>query len=330
MRSILSLGNIVPLFSILVLGQSSSPVRHLGQSASEALQLCLSSALGKPVVISSFSFPLTEPIPCPAPKEIVFDALRQRSGLAVFESDDWVYLIPLGFAVGRDRMIEWTRFEIRSVLGNLGQMAVTTRLQEAEWRDMSRLDIARARLVPITISFQTQTDGKTGIGQLVLDASLVEFDKTREFVVGVFSEPFGPGRLFLGRREGSSFSLAWDSPLFNTRRLGVGFQDVDGDGVPEIVLRSSCCGLRPTGSALTIFTVDGDELTRQTECELDDQIRVDDESAAACPIVGEGLSFEAGPDSTRAIAGYPLGPDSKTRPFRYVLKDRRFRPVDGG
>jgi hypothetical protein len=147
---------------------------------------------------------------------------------------------------------------------------------------------------------------------------------TLESVVGVLRQPNGPGRLIVGRRSRDGFTISWDSPLLNTSGLAVGFEDVDGDGVREILVRSSCCGLRPSGEALVIFSVEGDELTRQSDCVLDG-IQVDEASSAACPVVGERLRLESGRDSTKVIAGYPLGGGaSRAGRLRYVLKDRRF------
>jgi hypothetical protein len=318
MRSILSLVSAATVLAAIV-APDVAPVRHLGISKSETIQLCAGQAFGRPVVLSYFAPLLTQEIPCSTPPEELADILR-RSGFAVFQSAEWVYLIPLGHAVGPNRTIEWDRFEIKPMTGNLGAAAITTALKDTELQELWRLVRSSVRMVPVTVSFA----GKTGVGEITLDASLVKLSGTLELVVGVARQANSPGRVIVGRRSSDGFTIAWDSPLLNTSNLAVGFEDVDGDGVREILVRFSCCDLRPSGEALVIFSADGDELTRQNDCVLDG-IRVEEQSSASCPVVGTNLRLESGPDSTKAIAGYSLATDaSRAHPVRYVLKNRRF------
>lgn len=68
--------------------------------------------------------------------------------------------------------------------------------------------------------------------------------------------------------------------------MSLGFQDVDNDGVEEIVLSSAY----PAGihdlDALTIFAITGKEIARAAPCSVPDLYGY---SAAdgACPIVGD-------------------------------------------
>ena len=325
MRRIPRLTTFVLCLVSVAEAEPGQQVRHVGMSSSDSRQLCVSRVLGKPVVLSDLDPLLSDAIKCPASRAEILEALPRDLGLAVYESDDWVYLIPIGLMVGRDPLVKWTRFEIRAVLGNLAQTAITTRLRDADLHKILGLIRAGARMVPDTVSFLTEADGKTGVGEIVLDASIVRVASGRELLVGVFRGPNGPGRLFVGARAqaGENASIDWDSRLFDTSELGIGFEDVDADGVLDILVRSACCSLRPSGEALTIFTTAGEELTRQDECELNG-MRVGMESAA-CPIVGDHLKLEKGPGSTQAIVGYPLNADPDARPFRYVLTDGRFR-----
>jgi hypothetical protein len=319
MRSTLILVSVVTWLAI-VSAQEVAPVRHIGMSKSETIQSCAAQAFGHPVVLSDMAPLLEHEVSCSTPPEELADLLR-LSGFAVFESDEWVYLIPLGQAAGPNRVIQWNRFEIAPMLGNLEAAALTTALKDADLQKLWRLIRSSVRMVPVTVSFLAQGPGGTGTGQMVLDASLVKMSDTLESVVGIVREPNGPGRVIVGRRSSDGFTISWDSPLLNTRDLAVGFEDVDGDGVREILVRSACCGLRPTGEALEIFSVEGDELTRQTDCELDGNFKVAEKSSASCPVVGERLQLESGPGSTKAITGYRLKGGKK---MRYVLKNRRF------
>jgi hypothetical protein len=201
--------------------------------------------LGKPVVLSDLDPLLSDALKCPASRAELLEALPRHLGLTVYESDDWVYLIPIGLTLGRDRLVKWTRFEIRTVLGNLAQTAITSRLRDADLHNILGLIRAGARMVPDTVSFLTEADGKTGVGELVLDASMVGVANGRELLVGVFRGQNGPGRLFVGARAGEDISIDWDSRLFDTGGLGIGFEDVDGDGVLDVLVRSFWCGLRP-------------------------------------------------------------------------------------
>jgi hypothetical protein len=300
--------------------QDVAPVRHIGMSRSETIQACAAQAFGHPVVLSDWARLLDREVSCSTPPEELADLLRS-AGFAVYQSDDWVYLMPLAQAAGPLRLIQWHQFQITPMLGNLGAAPMTTSLTDADLQKLWRLFLSSVRMVPVTVSFLASGPGGTGEGQIVLDASLVKVSDALEPVVGVVREPNGPGRLIVGRRTGDNSTLSWDSPLLNTRDLAVGFDDVDGDGVREILVRSACCGLRPAGEALEIFSIEGDELSRQAGCELDGNFRVAEKSSAAYPIVGEQLRLEPGPGSTKAITGYRLNNHARVR---YVLKNRRF------
>ncbi len=128
----------------------------------------------------------------------------------------------------------------------------------------------------------------------------------------------GAKRLVYGEIQKGKYQMRWDSPLLET---GSGpkleYVDVDGDGVPEIVLRWFE-GNYPT-AALVIFDTLGNELTRLESCDeiTPGMHRI---GGTACPLYGATLDEPK--NGKRDILVWESN-DLK-KPVRYALIDGRY------
>lgn len=111
--------------------------------------------------------------------------------------------------------------------------------------------------------------------------------------------------------------------------LELGYKDMDGDGVEEILLWSE---LLPASKQLMILDRTGREITRQLQCETG--IGYNAESGL-CPIVGGGMHIEApDPHGRRDILvddwiGQPRDDVDDAPPQRFRLVDGRYAPCAG-
>ena len=116
----------------------------------------------------------------------------------------------------------------------------------------------------------------------------------------------------------------WDSPLLKALFWGLGYEDLDGDGVKEIVFRSD---LSKEGRFYSIFDTAGHELSRQKVCERD-SLDMYDEATGVCAILCRGLDIQSpGRDGKRDLLVYGA-PDAKgDKPVRLHLTGGRFLAV---
>jgi hypothetical protein len=107
--------------------------------------------------------------------------------------------------------------------------------------------------------------------------------------------PNGWRRLIYGELVNGRFELKWDSPILCGYRPALRFEDVDGDGTEEIAVLST---FGRHDMMMSIFSVKGEELTRQPQCVTD---WTDKEHGIACPVVAEDISFENGAGGRKDI-----------------------------
>jgi hypothetical protein len=98
------------------------------------------------------------------------------------------------------------------------------------------------------------------------------------------------GRVIFGTLDGGHVALQWQSPVVETNGI-VQFKDVNADGFPEILVWSrwieNAKGL--SWQTLSIFDQDGNELTRQKDCEFEGDTNW--LNGTACPVVGTEVSI---------------------------------------
>jgi hypothetical protein len=124
------------------------------------------------------------------------------------------------------------------------------------------------------------------------------------------SEMLERGRVIYGEMSSGNdeIKLLWDSPIVILGHPRVAFRDVNGDETKEIVLEAAFSASPADLQTLSVFDVQGEELTRQG-CRFSETFtRYRD---TACPIVGENIALHC--DSvpctiSGALDGYPYSP----------------------
>jgi len=135
-------------------------------------------------------------------------------------------------------------------------------------------------------------------------------------------------RIFVGRVQRGEFHLDWISPLLGGASAVLSFRDVDADGVAEIESLSE----RRDGSdpvwLLSIFDLEGRELTRDAG-ECDHSQTYFPWSGSTCPIVGfPGVDHFVKKDGTVALEA---ARDFRNKPEArrvYEIRDGRFVRVE--
>jgi hypothetical protein len=207
---------------------------------------------------------------CPASKDAL-DTVLSRSGLKAVRAGDWMFVYPSAWH---------TRTLLpREVYPNPAWTEPKVDLRVADWKFDGQRDMTADELNSIAAGVR-----KAARPPIIADAPLgVESGKPRdtiplqiyvdvfkprtataEAVVAMYGQARGLARLVYGELRDGHYVPLWDSPLFNAALVDYSYHDLDNDGVPEVVLRGR---LGRDGWLFTAFTLRGDEITRQSDCE---------------------------------------------------------------
>lgn len=154
--------------------------------------------------------------------------------------------------------------------------------------------VRQARLIPVLQADGEPIDVETATFPIRLQVYVHHLKKDVPLSIVVVvrgDENASAGRLVYGEEQADgTLKLLWDSPLFVARYLDLSFDDIDGDGFQEIILRASFPAGIHDSAALTIFDRNGRELTRQEQCLQ--PVGFDFwKTYDTCPIMGEALDF---------------------------------------
>ena len=310
-------------------------VEHVGLTNPDRFMLCAQEVFGKPVLREAE--PLgraVESVSCPASKDEIRKGLEghQESVLDVrlFELKDWVFLEPEYRLKPEPPYGRWKKLEIVPEVRNWAGIPDSRALTPEELAEASRIVFEKARVSPLLAAIvEPGADGETATVKvpLVFDAHRLASHSVTESVVAISkaTENGGTGRLIYGEiREGKYVPL-WDSPLFGALNLQLGYVDLDGDGIKEILLFSD--GGRYPGEleALTAFDTRGHEVTRQGgHCWIQGFAEID-QHEIVCPLMGEGFEMKTEDKGRTAIFSMAKNPDNEDGP----PVPRAYRLVDG-
>lgn len=271
-------------------------------------------------VVDRVVFPTVSDLPCPGTREGILNLLQndiaklllvppgEPEGVRTFETPSWVYIIPasrFSEAPGtpdypnRER---WKRIRIET------KVEVQESISEAEARSLVPEILKYARTVPLEPqqAVSPQTSEAPGVPtakpkkdeeaeiDLRLRFSRIKLkpDAPESIVVVIDDWPFlTAGRLVYGELRDGKYEMLWDSPLLNGRGT-IGFEDVNGDGVDEIVWNSAICGTQCGLQELVIFDKEGREITRQQHCNVPATSPFS-ESDGVCAIRGAEINIGA-------------------------------------
>jgi hypothetical protein len=298
--------------------------RRIQVSKADEVLLCERERLGRPVIPSPLWTMSVEDVPCT--DEATFrKALRSR-GIEPFDAGDFFYLVSRRFLSGPGALFEvrWKRVRIEPKFSNWGSLEGSRTLSSDELQTIGLKILAIARTVPLAFPYNAGPDGETAVIPLNVRVDAHSWPSGAESVVSIIGGD--TARLVYGEMRDGHYVALWESPLFRAMRLGLGYEDVTGDGVPEILLQSACCGGTLAGWSVTIFTTEGDELSRQENCTPD--IPWPSPTGAACPITALSIRLDEATKGARDLlvtgVSDPEAPDWETRTYRYTLVNKRY------
>ncbi len=267
-------------------------INHSGVSNTDKFLLCARSTLEKPVIQAWEKLNL--PPECPETKDLLFQVLRER-GITAFEDDRCVFLVRSDLTVPdpasplNQLWFRWKRVRLVPTVTNWDSIPGSRNLTAVEQEEVGSAVFNQARSVPLVVSYDPGPDGESVEVpyDLILDVHRLT-PSGNESVIAILGQRNSAGRLVYGELEDGAYKPLWDSPLFSTRGLQIGYEDVDGDGTKEILVTSDY-GMRRSMLMLTIFGVAGEELTRQAPCEFDVPA---DEVGVVCPITADEINLE--------------------------------------
>jgi hypothetical protein len=300
--------------SLLAIAIQNAPaVERIGLlSRNDHLRFCIQQVLGRPLLKEVGK--LDSSAKCPAPRAAVIDNL-QKAGWTIFETDEWVYLMPTAILHpttqrSDSERVQWRQLRIVPRLKNWDGIPGSRALTDVEQRQISREIYWNARLPDLSAPRQLSSpwgDRSPDEKTLLLPFDVM-FDVHRlrptnvESVVTILSGG-GPGgsRLVYGEISDRRYEVKWDSRMFYQRRMQMGYRDVTGDGVKEILLQSVMGNGADEFYAFTIFDSRGNELTRQPYCEQEGLPYMYGENGTVCSMVAREFELQANREGSTDI-----------------------------
>ena len=274
--------------SLLVLAPcAGAQIRHTSQAIADRFLLCARSVFHKPVYVTVAGPWFDTPMKCSSGREEILHELAERD-VTIIEDESGVLLVPARFKpdIG---LRHWRNFSILHSIANYDPLpAGSRRLSQREQDQIAPIVFEQALLPPLVPAFEEVSEAREMNVDLILDThSLLP---GTESVVGLFGAPGIGMRLVYGELAHGTYRILWDTPLFWGESPTLSYQDVDGDGKQEIAVQWMNMGGNVSYVALAIFNANGEELTRQRNCDL--RPLVAESGQFACPIWGSSITFE--------------------------------------
>jgi len=302
-------------------------------------------------VSERITFPPVADLPCPSTRDGIAKLLdsdvakllfvpdgEQAEGIRIFETAQWVYIIPaMQFSAEpyRERQ-RWKRIKIEPKIESVDEIS------EAEARALLPEILKSARTVPVApvqtlspaeLAGQGMPQRAPGADDEVEVGPYFRFYKAKlqpnapDSVIALMEDwPSGAaGRIIYGEMRDGKYQVLWDSPLLNPHGQ-LELADVNGDGWTELLWHSDTCGAHSCSpEELVIFDKEGHEITRQEKCSVQ-PIYPFDETDGVCAIAGEEIN----------VGDAGILPQGKHGPVEIKVeswvadgKDRVFKLVNG-
>jgi hypothetical protein len=317
---------------------AGAQLQHFGYSPRDRLLECLEQVFHKPVFQDPNIPQIEPPSTCDRlSRDQLKETLRAQT-IAVLEEPDAVLLLsslilpPYAPTIGEASRVKWKRFKpVVSAKNASRESGFNEReLSLAELAKIQKEVLEQARLVPVFQSDGEPLDIPTATFPIRLEVYIrhLQPGSPASLIVIVRGEEnVAAGRLVYGEEgPNGTFKLLWDSPLFVARYLDLSFDDVDGDGFQEIILKSSFPAGMRDATALTVFNRRGNELTRQERCMQ--PVGYDFwPGHDTCPIVGDTVDFRYSNSPPFDIVASNVFYTRRMGIFR--LKEGRYRQSSG-
>jgi tetratricopeptide (TPR) repeat protein len=284
-------------------------IHHVGFAEVDGFRSCAESTLGRHVLLYHLEGHPSEAVPCSSITKDAFVQALKGAGYTTLIERDWALIVPssLLFREVPSDSLTHTKGWLSMPWKGIRVDVSTTNAPNSELpfasEDLIRLQqqlLLEARFIPVTESPESLTEETAdfSLHYEVYRERLSNAPQQSVVVVLHQGKSMDLGRLIFGVMDGASVTLLWDSPVLEVRTAtgapNLQFQDVDGDGIKEILVRADYPAGRTDEGAvvwtmLTIFSRTGEELSRQ-DCKLPDGFGAYGD--AACPIVGEELRLQ--------------------------------------
>lgn len=239
-----------------------------------------------------------------------------REELRVVESETSVILTPEWRYTHPRFKYEWTRATVQTEVVQGSVADERARKLTPEQLDAAVKAIFEAARTPPLGTVPNGTAGETVSMEVELDVVVLPLRADVASVVALWGQPGGFRRLVYGELVDGRYVFKWDSPIMSGRSATLSYADVDGDGAAEMTITSFA---GRDAMKVSIFSIQGRELTRQVDCPNEWSNRASDRASVACPVVGTELTIEDASNGKRA-----LRVDNEDGSFRMILKNGRY------
>jgi len=316
-----AMSHVKLLVWLFILSQGTlAQVQHTSKAETDRFLLCARSTFQKPVYMTVVGPWFDAAMKCSSDREEVLHELEERK-IAVFENESAILLVPPRIRpdIGpRYSSIGWHKFDIKfHVMIFDDPLPPGSRALSNEEQDqIAKVILGQALVPPLVPGFAhiARDTGEMNVA-LILDAH--HLSPETESVVAVFGPARGLMRLVYGELAHGVYRMLWDTPLLGGPDLTLSYKDVDGDGIPEIVLRWTEAGGNVLYNALAVFNVKGEELTRQQECDA--SLPYAESAQFACAIWGASVDFEKTTSGKCDILDVPNYETDPQNAERYAL-----------
>jgi len=261
---------------------------------------------------------------------------EQPQDIRIFETAQWVYIIPAVEFIPSPFQQRWKRIKIEP------KIASVDNISQAEAQGLLPEILKFARTVPLApsqalspadLAANGMPQRTPGADDEVEVGPYFRFYKAKlqpnapDSVVALMEDwPSGTaGRIIYGEMRDGKYQVLWDSPLLNGHG-DLNLADVNGDGRDELLWSSETCGVRNCFPVeLVIFDREGREITRQTKCVIG-PVYPFNETDGVCPISGEKVTVVDAP----LLAQGKHGPaEIAVKSWEVDGKDRVFKLING-
>jgi hypothetical protein len=318
-------------------------MEHIRVSATDRFLSCAQQLLGKPVYRSAAVFrggsgPGSEvtadeiAIPCGvSPEEFLTALAGSRSEaepeeIRVLDAGNAIFLCPRRMWL----RAAWRRVSIELTAEDWKEISGSRNLDARERAEVLEAVARDARTVPLVAPITTDANADSAKIRVLVRVDAHRLAGGVESIVAVIAQEFGgPGRLVYGEKHDGRYVGLWDSPLFRTGYLRMGYQDVDGDGREEILVNATIVGAsgRDPWQELSIWSAAGQELTRQDWVCAHTFGHGYSAAGGACPI--SAATIEVDPvgkgKADIVVSGWDDGSGQQVqRPRRYRLLQEKY------
>lgn len=307
------------LFSMLGIAHAQPNIQRYGMTKKDEFRLCAAKVFGKPLLLARHTMNIV--VPCPTGKEELIKQLEAKQ-VQVIDFEDVLYLLDVG-PLFKEFPPTWSYLSEETEAECWGAIPGSRQLDEKQRESVAQQIIQNTRPVPIATPRESGPDGETGEIKyhVYLDAHHLS-SRIPESIIAIVGDINGPSRLVYGELRSGRYQILWESALFSGMHLKLGYADVNGDGVEEILLGSTF-GWRGEGELLIILDRKGVELTRNND-DCNPPLDYSEEEST-CPIKGASISLEDGVGKMKDIV-VKGSTESDTQDARYRLKGGIYKP----